>query len=67
MIRPGARIVAAFFHRERGLAAPPFTGNADRPRRPLLSGLAAGELADDIQVADVAGVLLEQVKQDPFQ
>jgi hypothetical protein len=67
MIRPGARIVAAFFHRERGLAAPPFTGNAGRPRRSLLSGLAAGEFADNIQVADVAGVLLEQVEQDPLQ
>src|SRR5262245_65078444 len=44
-----------------------FTGYAGRPRRSSLSGLAAGELADDVEVADVAGVLLKQVEQDPLE
>jgi GNAT superfamily N-acetyltransferase len=35
--------------------------------RSLLSGLAVGEFADDVEVADVAGVLLEQVEQDPLE
>jgi hypothetical protein len=33
---------------------------------PLLSDLAVGELADDVEVADLAGVLLDQVEQDPL-
>jgi hypothetical protein len=54
MIRPGHRIWR-----------PSVTGYAGWPRPSLLAGLAAGEFADDVQVADVAGVLLEQVEQDP--
>src|SRR5690349_24932355 len=33
----------------------------------LLSRRAGGELGDDVQVADVPGVLLEQVEQDPLE
>jgi hypothetical protein len=33
----------------------------------LLSDLAVGKLADDVEVADVAGVLLDQVEQDPLK
>ena len=33
----------------------------------LLARGAGGELGDDVEVADVPGVLLEQVEQDPFQ
>jgi hypothetical protein len=32
-----------------------------------LPDLAVGELTDDVEVADVAGVLLQQVEQDPLQ
>jgi hypothetical protein len=32
-----------------------------------LSGLAVGEFAADVEVADVAGVLLQQVEQDPLE
>jgi hypothetical protein len=32
-----------------------------------LSGRAAGQFGDDIQVADVARVLLEQMEQNPLQ
>jgi hypothetical protein len=32
-----------------------------------LAGLAVGEFDDDIEVADVARVLLEQVEQDPLE
>jgi hypothetical protein len=32
-----------------------------------LSDLAVGELADDVEVAEVAGVFLEQVKQDALK
>src|ERR1019366_10384727 len=35
--------------------------------RSLLSGLAAGKFTDDVEVAGVAGVLLEQVEQDPLK
>src|SRR6266498_1477626 len=34
---------------------------------PLFAGLPADEFADDVKVAEVAGVLLEQVKQDPLE
>jgi hypothetical protein len=37
------------------------------PPGALLSELAVGELGDDVEVAEVAGVLLEQVKQDPLE
>src|SRR5215472_11541076 len=46
------------------------TAGADfwaRPSRVSLPGRAAGELADDVEVADMTRVLLEQVEQDPFQ
>ena len=33
----------------------------------LFFGHSRGELDDDVQVTEVPGVLLEQVKQDPFQ
>jgi hypothetical protein len=33
----------------------------------LLSDLAVGELADDVEVADVVGALLDQVEQDPLK
>ena len=29
--------------------------------------LAVGELADDVEMAEVTGVLLQQVEQDPLQ
>ena len=53
----------------------PLTGRASRlPWRgsyragwSLLSELAGGELADDVEVAEVAGVLLGQVEQDPLK
>src|ERR1039458_9243076 len=35
--------------------------------RSLLSGLAAGKLTGDVEVAGVACVLLEQVEQDPLK
>ena len=33
----------------------------------VVSDLAIGELADDVEVADVAGALLDQVEQDPLK
>jgi hypothetical protein len=33
----------------------------------LFSDLAVGEFADDVEVAEVAGVLLEQMEQDPLE
>jgi hypothetical protein len=33
----------------------------------LFSGPAVGELADDVEVTNVPGVLLEQVEQDPLK
>jgi hypothetical protein len=39
-----------------------------RPKpRSLLSDLAAGEFTDDVELADVASVLLEKVEQDTLQ
>src|SRR5215470_5910774 len=45
------------------------TAGADFWARPPVSlpGRAAGELGDDVEVADMAGVLLQQVEQDPLQ
>jgi hypothetical protein len=55
------------------LSRAPWTGRASslpwrgfgRAAWLLLSDLAVGELADDVEVADVAGALLDQVEQDP--
>jgi hypothetical protein len=37
------------------------------PAEGLLSNLAVDELADDVEMTDVAGVLLEQVEQNPLE
>src|SRR5437588_4008110 len=42
-------------------------GHAPGPFGSLLLRGAGGELGDDVQVADVPGVLLEQVEQDPLE
>ena len=46
---------------------PPAWRGPGRPAWSLLSYLAIRELADDVEVADVAGVLLDQVEQDPLK
>src|SRR5690242_10367215 len=42
-------------------------GHAPGPFGSLLLRGAGGELGDDVQVADVPGVLLEQMEQDPLE
>jgi hypothetical protein len=42
-------------------------GHEPGPFGSLLLRGAGGELGDDVQVADVPGVLLEQVEQDPLE
>ena len=42
-------------------------GHAPGPFGSLLLRGAGGELGDDVQVADVPGVLLKQVEQDPLK
>src|SRR6266536_5637094 len=49
----------------RRVPAPELTGSGQAGW--LLAGLASGELADDVEMADMTGVLLEQVEQDALQ
>jgi maleylpyruvate isomerase len=48
------------------MCTPAFAAPGRKPRS-LLSDPAAGELTDDVEVADVASVLLEKVEQDTLQ
>jgi hypothetical protein len=50
-----------------GISWEVFPGRGRCPGASLLSGLAVGEFADDVEVANVPGVLLKQVEQDPVK